>query len=104
MFMFYYSHLSLFQRVAMLVMIWLMLLVILSYTYTIGRWTLPHGARTRSVKLDYLIVHYVLSIFCESFSYSPVQYLNGGPGCVGGHFVHEKHAHNFKLPRYSIGS
>ena len=31
-----------------------------------------------------------------------LQYLNGGPGCVGGHFVHEKHAHNFKLPRYSI--
>jgi len=29
------------------------------------------------------------------------KYLNGGPGCVGGCFVHERHAHNPKLPRFA---
>jgi len=27
------------------------------------------------------------------------KYVNGGPGCVGGCFVHERHAHEFELPR-----
>jgi kynureninase len=27
------------------------------------------------------------------------KYLNGGPGCVGGCFVHERHARSFELPR-----
>ena len=29
------------------------------------------------------------------------KYLNGGPGCVGGCFVHERHAHSWDLPRYA---
>ncbi|MCZ6776939.1 MAG: kynureninase [Ignavibacteria bacterium] len=29
------------------------------------------------------------------------KYLNGGPGCVAGCFVHEKHAMNTELPRFS---
>ena len=29
------------------------------------------------------------------------KYLNGGPGCVGGCFVHERHAHAGKLPRFA---
>ena len=29
------------------------------------------------------------------------KYLNGGPGCVGGCFVHERHARNWELPRYA---
>lgn len=29
------------------------------------------------------------------------KYLNGGPGCVGGCFVHERHARNFDLPRFA---
>ena len=29
------------------------------------------------------------------------KYLNGGPGCVGGCFVHERHARAWELPRYS---
>jgi kynureninase len=29
------------------------------------------------------------------------KYLNGGPGCVAGCFVHERHAHSFDLPRFS---
>ena len=29
------------------------------------------------------------------------KYLNGGPGCVGGCFVHERHAHAWKLPRFA---
>lgn len=28
------------------------------------------------------------------------KYLNGGPGCVAGCFVHERHAHAFDLPRF----
>ena len=29
------------------------------------------------------------------------KYLNGGPGCAAGCFVHERHAHSFDLPRFS---
>jgi kynureninase len=29
------------------------------------------------------------------------KYLNGGPGCVGGCFVHERHAQAWELPRYA---
>lgn len=29
------------------------------------------------------------------------KYLNGGPGCVAGCFVHERHAHEFDLPRFT---
>ena len=27
-------------------------------------------------------------------------YLNGGPGCTAGCFVHERHAHSFDIPRF----
>jgi len=29
------------------------------------------------------------------------KYLNGGPGCVAGCFVHERHAHSFDIPRFT---
>jgi len=29
------------------------------------------------------------------------KYLNGGPGCVAGCFVHERHARAFEIPRFS---
>lgn len=29
------------------------------------------------------------------------KYLNSGPGSVGGCFIHERHAHNFDLPRFA---
>lgn len=29
------------------------------------------------------------------------KYLNGGPGCVGGCFVHERHSQSWDLPRYA---
>jgi len=29
------------------------------------------------------------------------KYLNGGPGCVGGCFVHERHSHAWDIPRFA---
>ncbi len=29
------------------------------------------------------------------------KYLNGGPGAIGGAFIHERHANNFDLPRFA---
>ena len=29
------------------------------------------------------------------------KYLNGGPGCIAGCFLHERHAHNWDLPRFA---
>jgi kynureninase len=29
------------------------------------------------------------------------KYLNGGPGCIAGCFVHERHARNYQLPRFA---
>ena len=29
------------------------------------------------------------------------KYLNGGPGCVAGSFIHERHARNFDIPRFA---
>ncbi|MGE5110945.1 MAG: kynureninase [Acidobacteriaceae bacterium] len=29
------------------------------------------------------------------------KYLNGGPGCIAGCFVHERHAHEWSLPRFA---
>lgn len=29
------------------------------------------------------------------------KYLNGGPGCIGGCFVHERHSRDFDLPRFA---
>ena len=27
------------------------------------------------------------------------KYMNGGPGSIGGFFLHQKHAHDFTIPR-----
>src|SRR5882762_1403921 len=29
------------------------------------------------------------------------KYLNGGPGCVGGCFVHDRHSHAWEIPRFA---
>ena len=41
-------------------------------------------------------------IMCVYLSCCILQYLNAGPGGIAGFFVHEKHADNSKLPRYTI--
>ena len=54
-----------------------------------GESTLPVGARTRCIISECML--YILSL--------PIQYLNSGPGCVAGFFVHEKHAMKPELTR-----
>ncbi len=54
---------------------------------------LAHAAGNLSLKL-----HESGADFAAWCSY---KYLNGGPGTIGGCFVHERHARNFDLPRFA---
>ena len=54
---------------------------------------LAHGAGNISPELHHSGVDFA--------AWCTYKYLNSGPGSLGGLFVHEKHAHNKELPRFS---
>jgi kynureninase len=54
---------------------------------------MAHGAGNLPLKLHDWNVDF--AVWCS------YKYLNGGPGCIAGCFVHERHARSFDLPRFA---
>jgi len=56
-------------------------------------WDMAHGAGNVPLALHDSV--------CDFAVWCTYKYINGGPGCVGGCFVHERHAREFDRPRFA---